>query len=123
MIVQRLHMTETAESDIWRLVGCHDERGVRQTELEPDLEALAEDLSRVLRAWRLEAPSDLQAAVADVSRRSSRLGLNRLCRVARTVATLVGSGDRPALAANIARLDRLGRATLTDIWRLQDMPG
>lgn len=123
MTVMRLHMTETAESDIWRLIGRHDGRPVRQPDLEPDLEGLAEDLNRVLRAWRFDDSTDLLAAVTDISHRSSRLGLNRLCRVARTVATLVGSGDRPALAANVARLDRLGQATLSDICRLQDMPG
>ena len=121
MTILHLHPTETAESDMWRLIG-HDTMGPRL--YEADLELLAEGLSRAARAHRLSRQADLQRAADDLTMVSSRLGLNRVARVARSVRALAAADPDPvALAATVARLERLGRQMLNEIWMLRDMPG
>ena len=122
MTVLRLHMTETAEGDMWRLMGRQDADGPSHA-LEPDLERLAEGLSRIACAWREGRTPDLRADAAGVAHLTSRMGLNRIARVARAVELLAHETRETELAANVARLDRLGQGTLYEIWRLQDMPG
>ena len=48
------------------------------------------------------------------------LGLRRAFRVAQATAALAGSSDRTALAANVARLVRLGDQAVTCIWEEAD---
>ncbi len=121
MAIIALRPRERAESDVLRLAG---RAGPALTErLEDELEVVAEMLSRVARAWQGGEMDDLRPAAGALGLRTGRIGLHRLSRVARTVERLSREADYTALAANVARLDRLGQATLREIWCLQDLPG
>ncbi|TDL78412.1 hypothetical protein E2L08_10750 [Palleronia sediminis] len=63
-----------------------------------------------------DAPAHLLApAAAAVGDRAQALGLYRVARVARTIGVLAHGRDRAALAANVARLIRLGDEILTEL--------
>ncbi len=112
------HPVEPAEGDVLRLAGMDAARaGAR---LETDLEEIAELVSRVSLA---KATRELRIAAVTLSARATEVGLHRIARIARTIDTLARGDDATALAANVARLDRVGLATLNEIWRLQDVPG
>ncbi len=53
---------------------------------------------------------------------ADRLGLTLLAQVAGDVIALCGARDDAALAATVARLDRVGERSLCAIWDAQ-MPG
>ncbi len=116
-----LRPVERAESDILRLAGL--EAPALSERLEAELEEIAERLSRVSLAWAEGGTTGLRHAAAALGAVAGTLGLHRIARIARTVEGLATAGDEIALAANVARLERLGEATLREIWCLQDMPG
>jgi hypothetical protein len=120
MAVTVLRPLERAESDVLRMTGCAAPAAAER--LDAELEVVAEMLSRLALAWQEDAVDDLRHAAAALGMRSGTIGLHRLSRVARTVERLCMGSDRTALAANVARLDRLGQATLEQIWCLQDVP-
>lgn len=116
-----LHPEEGAESDVLRLTGL-TAPGLT-ARLDTELEEIAEMLSRVALAHAEGKPEAMRRAASRLGARCGALGLLRVARVARTVERLATEADETALAANVARLDRLGHATLHAIWSLQDMPG
>ena len=116
-----LRPVERAEGDVLRLAGL-DPRALSE-KVDADLEEIAELMSRVTLAWANGRTPDMRQAAAALGARCGALGLNRVSRVARTIESLDPGGDEVALAANVARLARLGHATLEEIWCLQDMPG
>ncbi|WP_102110300.1 hypothetical protein [Oceaniglobus roseus] len=91
-----------------------------RTTMGEALEDLALALSRVAQAYREDRFHDLREAACTVGRIAASLDLDRLARVARTVAGLSTTTDCTALAANVARLVRLGNGALGAIWELQD---
>lgn len=84
------------------------------------LEDLSGALTKVARTYQEARMDDLIKACRETAQIAGTVGLDRLARVARTVAMLAGTSDTTALAANIARLIRLGEGALTAIWDLQD---
>ncbi|SFO93382.1 hypothetical protein [Tranquillimonas alkanivorans] len=84
------------------------------------LDELAQRLSRVASTWR---KSDFARMVSEcrlVAQLADELGLERLGGVACATAALGATHDGVALAANVARLTRLGEGALSAIWDLQD---
>lgn len=116
-----LRPRERAESDVLRLAGLRAP-GL-PARIDTELEGIAEMLSRVSLAHAEGDPAALRRAASRLGARCGVVGLFRVARVARTVERLAAAADEIALAANVARLDRLGHATLHEIWCLQDMPG
>ncbi len=84
------------------------------------LEDLALAMSRAAIAYRDDRFERLDAASRETAHAAALLGLDRLGRVACTVAVLTHSRDSVALAANLSRMIRLGNDALTAIWDLQD---
>ena len=97
--------------------GCEVQGAARTGEL---LEDLALGLSRIAIAYRNDRFEDLCAGSQKVAQLATKIGLDRLGRVAGTVAALSRGSDSVALAANLARLMRLGNDALGAIWDLQD---
>jgi len=84
------------------------------------LEDLALGLSRLAGAYRSDRLDDLSDEAVALGKIAARIGLERMARVAFTVAALAKGSDAVALSANLARLMRLGNDALSAIWDLQD---
>ncbi|MGC9369633.1 MAG: hypothetical protein ACP5DX_08875 [Paracoccaceae bacterium] len=94
----------------------------------PDLLAAAmRDLSEtVLRAkgWhRAGRRAELGLCADRIAAIAEPVGLDGLARVAGDVAALSRAGDRVALAATLARLDRIASRSAKVIWLLREMSG
>lgn len=120
-----LRPREDVAIDVSRLKHLHDSATVDQADwpVAEALEDLALQLSRCAAAYRLNRLQDLSEVCLAIAQISSMLGLDRLTRVARTVAVLASGSDCVALGANLARLMRLGYDALTAIWDYQDRIG
>ncbi len=121
MAITVLRPRERVESDVLRMAGCAAPELAER--LDAELEVVAEMLSRVSLAWHEDEVDELARAASLLGTRAGEVGLHRLSRIARTVERLIHSADRTALAANVERLDRLGQATLEELWCLRDVPG
>ncbi|WP_108483209.1 hypothetical protein [Oceaniglobus ichthyenteri] len=84
------------------------------------LEDVALGLSRIAGAYRQDRFDDIKTEGIAIGEIAGRIGLERMARVAFTVATLAKGSDGVALSANLARLVRLGNDALSEIWDLQD---
>lgn len=123
MTVISLQLRESARQDTWRLIGAAPDDSERVERLGTDLDRLMDGLSRVSLAWHDQDADILRSSARCVAEKASALGLNRIARVARTVETLGRTEDEAALAANVARLLRLGQGFFKEVWELQDRRG
>lgn len=123
MTVISLRLRESARQDTWRLLGAAPDEPERNERLGTDLDRLMSGLSKVSLAWHDGDSDVLRNSAISVAERAGALGLNRISRVARTVEALERTDDRAALAANVARLLRLGQGFFEEVWELQDRPG
>lgn len=85
-----------------------------------DLALTLERLKGLLRAGRLPALSQSAARICDIA---EPLGLSSLARVASDVAQVSQARDEVALAATLARLERVANRSLKMVWDLQDLSG
>ena len=85
-----------------------------------DLSERVDRARGLLRAGRL---SDLALCAQRIAGIAGPMGLTGLARVAGDVAALGETGDRVALAAALARLERIANQSLRMVWLLRDMSG
>ena len=120
MNVIELGLSERAEQDTWRLLGTAQPDGGWHPNLGPGLQDLAEGMSAVSQAWNNDDMVLLRETLAPMAVQASALGLNRIARVAHTTQRLSLEDDFTALAANAARLMRLGRTLFEDVCKRRD---
>ena len=120
MNVVELGFSERAERDTWRMLGATQPDGGWHPDLGPGLQDLAEGMSALSHAWHEDDMDLLRETLVPMAVQASRLGLNRIARVAHTTQRLSLEGQSPALAANAARLMRLGRTLFEDVCRPRD---
>ena len=77
------------------------------------------ELSRLLDDDEIERLGKVARSLVGIA---EQIGMTKLARVAHDVAQCANSGDRPALSATLARLQRIGDRSMRAIWDLQDMP-
>ncbi len=113
---------ERTNQDIERFMGRSDPHGAAASPeiLDATLEEMTEALSRAAVSYRDRRLEDVAAAARDIADRAHELGLNRLFRVCRHVVSLTDGHDDTALAANVARLVRLGDEAISAAWLRQD---
>lgn len=87
------------------------------------MEDVAVLVADAAKAWGRCDLEGLRAGGGQIASVAERLGLMTLSNVARSVAELCDASDDAALAANVARLVRLGEQSLIAIWEAQDMSG
>lgn len=92
------------------IVACAEPAGPE--ELSMNLADLEAQLMRIVDAYQAARFDELGRAARDAAATASALRLDRMSRVARTICTLSGREDGAALAANLARLMRLGSEAL-----------
>ena len=121
--IAQLKPTEQVRVDPDQLSGLYAELGEIAAE-EIVCRAMEELALRLAHCDRLYRGGDLQYL-----RKSSRsliaiadqIGMNKLSRVANDVTQCIDAGDDAALSATLCRLMRIGEASLTAIWDLQDL--
>ncbi len=82
------------------------------------LEDLAIRLNRAERAWRKGQAAGLCRDAAALAQVAEDVGLVGLAQVARAVAGLATTGDSAAIGATVARMMRVGEASLMSAWDL-----
>ena len=122
MSVVDIRLYENARQDTWRLFGIETDCDP-QAGLGRDLDEIAIQLQLVQTAAKDDDAAQLALSCRRIGEDASVLGLNRIARVARAVEKLLHQNDPNALAANVARLMRLGDGLFEDVWGMQNQPG
>lgn len=120
-----LHREEPLTLDPERLAAlCLEIGEARVPEvLARDMQDLSETISRARGLLRAGLLSQLAPCAGRVGQIAEPMGLGGLARVAADVAALSATGDRVALAAALARLERIANQSLRMVWLLHDMSG
>ncbi len=120
--VVSLRPREALSIDPARLMELRNTGGAGQVDrmLGETLEDLALGLSRIAGAYQQDRFTTITDECVAIGKIAGRIGLDRIARVAFTVAALAKGSDGVALSANLARLMRLGNDALGAIWELQD---
>lgn len=82
------------------------------------LDTIAIRLNRCERAWRSGDFARLIASAEDLATCADQIGFVTLERVAQDVISTASSGDTAALGATLARMVRIGEASLLSAWDL-----
>lgn len=85
------------------------------------MEELALRLSHCERLYRANNISDLRKSSRSLIAIAEQIGMTKLSTVAADVTACIDQQDDIALAATLGRLMRIGEASLSAIWDLQDV--
>lgn len=120
--VSRLHHAEAARVDRGRLVALVHDHGPQGAErvMGRAMETLAVRLNKAERVWRRGHVVDLCRDAGALAKVADDVGLVGLAEVARVVSGLAMSGDAAAIGATVARMMRIGEASLMNVWDLGD---
>lgn len=83
------------------------------------LEELAARLTHIERFYRRGAKTEMRKCAGSLGAIADQLGMQMLARVARDVSACAQGGDAVAQAATLARLLRIGKVSLSEIWDVQ----
>ncbi|MEM8554082.1 MAG: hypothetical protein AAGF71_04560 [Pseudomonadota bacterium] len=104
-------------ADLYRTMGEIGAENVLCDAME-DLTIQLVRVEKLAKRDRLDSVHDVVMRIVPVA---ERIGLLGLARVARDVAGCIEVGDKTALAATLARLNRIGDKSLTAIWDPQNL--
>lgn len=82
---------------------------------------LGSRLMRCDRLWRLEDIVALRKCARSTIAIAEQIGMAKLARVARDVTIAADQGDPVAVAATLARLQRVGRGSLRAVWQMRGL--
>lgn len=121
--VATIRLTEAAGLDRDRLADLLGEMGEPAAErlIGRSLEDLAVRLNRAERAWTRGDHVRLCHGTREMAEVAQRIGLTTFARSAVNVSQVAMTGDHAALAATVARLIRVGEASLMSVWDMRDM--
>lgn len=85
------------------------------------MEELALRLSHSERLYQQDDMAGLRKSTQSLIAIADQIGMRKLARVAGDVTSVVDDKDFVAIAATLARLMRVGEASLTAVWDLQDL--
>ncbi len=122
VVVQFPRPRETAIVDVAQMEEIWIDRGSAEAGriIGAALDDLAHSLACIGMSYRDARLDGIRTEAHAAAEIANRIGLDRLGRVARTVALLSSGRDVAALAANVDRLLRLGDGALAKVWDLQD---
>lgn len=118
-----LSPSETPGLDPERLAGLYARFGARDGE-NMVCRAMEELACRLGQADRLYEAGDLvqmRKCARALGAIAEEIGMTGLCRIASDVVQCIDDGDAVALAATLARMDRIGEGSLYAVWDLQDL--
>ncbi|MGD9862238.1 MAG: hypothetical protein AB7S99_03405 [Pseudodonghicola sp.] len=82
---------------------------------------LAFRLIRCDRLWRIGDIPGLRKCARSTIAIAEQIGMAKLAGVARDVTVAADQGDPVAVAATLARLQRMGRSSLRAVWRMRGL--
>jgi hypothetical protein len=95
-----------------------------EAEVAHALQRLSTLLAEVAMLRHVGGPRDaLEEVLSALVRDAQLIGMATLARVGRHVLDCLDSGDATALAATLARLDRIGDRSIHAVWDLEDLSG
>lgn len=78
-------------------------------------------LSHSERLYQQDDMEGLRKSTQSLIAIADQIGMRKLARVAGDVSNVVADNDVVAIAATLSRLMRVGEASLTAVWDLQDL--
>jgi hypothetical protein len=124
-VITELPLGEPARFNPGQLEKLCDRLGELRAEAEvaSALERLSTLLDEVTRIGRDGNHDDLEEVLAALVRDAGLIGMATLSRVGQNVLDCLDTGDRTALAATLARLERVGDRSIHAVWDLEDVSG
>ena len=121
--ISQLSQSEAANLDHDQLGTLYAQLGAVGAEdvLRRAMEELALRLSHCERLYQQDDLPELQKSAHSLIAIAEQIGMSKLATVAGNVSENATMQDRVAVAATLSRLMRVGEASLTAIWDLQDM--
>lgn len=121
--INQLMQSEAANLDHEQLGTLYAQLGTVGAEdvLRRAMEELALRLSHSERLYQQGELPELRKSVHSLIAIAEQIGMRKLARVADDVRYVVDQSDPVAIAATLSRLMRVGEASLTAVWDLQDM--
>lgn len=93
-----------------------------EAEVALALHRISEELP-ALSATLRDRPGDFAGLLGQIIRDADLIGMASLARVARDVLDCFARRNEVALAATLARLDRVGERSIHAVWDLEDLSG
>jgi hypothetical protein len=123
--ITELPLEEPARFNPGQLERLCERLGETRAELEVGqaLHRLAALLGEVAALGAAGRTRDLEAVLAALVRDAQMIGMATLARVGRHVLDCLDGGDATALAATLARLERVGDRSIHAVWDLEDLSG
>ena len=120
--IARMRHDERVGLERGRIVALFSELGPAGAErlISAAMEDLAVQMSRI-EAAAFQGDLSLIVLAEDLAQLACQIGLSMLAGVGRDVAGCAAAGDGVALAATLARLQRVGARSLMAVWDLQDL--
>lgn len=118
-----LRHEEGVRLDPDRLMALYEDLGEAGAEnvVSRAMEELSHRMGEMLVQFRSNDAERFCRNARSLARVAGQVGMISLARVAQDVADCAGSGERVALAATWARLQRLSDRSLVAVWDLQDL--
>ncbi len=125
MLQGKLELIEKVRLDNDRLNDLYDRLGPNGADdfISAKMEELAIQLSRLGRDYDAGRLSGTRLAAEQISGLADQIGMVMVARVARDVRGLTQRNDPTALAATVARLERVGETSLMAVWDIQGLSG
>jgi len=122
-MIQKLRLAEAVQLDKDRLAEIIARLGPRGADevISRSMEELAVQLAKVHKALERGKANDMQVAAQKIAEFSAHIGMPALSSAAKNVAEIADVDQSPALHATAARLERIGEASLMQVWDLQDL--
>lgn len=124
-MVTELPLGEPARFNPGQLEKLCDRLGELRAEAEVAcaLDRLSTLMDEVTRIGRHGDHDELEEVLAALVRDAGLIGMATLSRVGRNVLDCLDTGDPTALAATLARLERVGDRSIHAVWDLEDLSG
>lgn len=121
--IATLHQTEHVFIDRDRLAILVRDHGDAAAErvIDHSLEEISRRLLMVETGWATGEFRRVGRAAQALIRIADRMGMHLLAHVACDVAALARTGEGPALAATVARLQRVGERSMLALWGAGDV--
>ncbi len=120
--VAQISHYEPARMDRDRLLKLFSDHGQPRAErmIGRMLEDLAVRLNRAERSWQAGDQAHLSRGARELSDVAMNVGLVSLANAALATSRAAAAGDYAAMGATVARMMRLGEASLMSVWDLRD---
>ena len=125
MLQGKLELSEKVRLDNDRLNELYDRLGPNGAEdfISAKMEELAIQLARLGRDYETGRLSGTRHAAEQINALADQIGMTMVAHVARDVGALTQRNDPTALAATVARLERVGETSLMAGWDIQGLSG